>query len=91
MSRASGPDRPRRGVRKSILWIGLAVALLHLVGFWAFSGFRPLPKRPHVPPPNFVMAEARGTDPVTGEKVIYREYTISTRLEEQAKKSKGAE
>jgi hypothetical protein len=63
------------------------VIALHAAGLWAFAKLRPLPVREHVPPPNFTFAEARTTDPETGEKLVVREFTVSTRLDEEAREA----
>ncbi len=51
---------------------GIAVLLAHM---------RALPKAPHsVPPPNFGFHEEVHENQVTGDKTVYREYTVSTKL-----------
>ncbi len=65
---------------RKIFWIVCAVVLVHGAVFFALSGMRPLPKRAHVPRPTFVAAELATKDPDTGEAIVIREFTVSTRL-----------
>ena len=68
--------------RRTWLWILLGVVVLHAAGFLVVAQLRPLPKGRYVPPPNFSMAEGVVTDDATGEKVHMRQFTVSTKLED---------
>ena len=64
--------------------IAVAVMAAHALIFWLVAGARVLPNTPHVPPPNFGSRSAEITDPQTGEKMVYREFTVSTKLDDHA-------
>ena len=66
--------------RKTLLLIALAVAAGHVAFFWYISDKKPLPERAYIPPPNFVARHGAYVDPESGEKTIYREFTVSTKL-----------
>jgi hypothetical protein len=66
--------------RSHIVLIVGVVVLLHVLGFWLISGTKPLPKANYIPPPNFSAKEASWVDEKTGERIIYREYKVSTKL-----------
>jgi hypothetical protein len=64
------------------LWlIGAGVAAAHLVAFYFFAGWHPLPKVPYIAPPNFSLGWAKFTDPGTKEKMVYQEFTVTTQLQ----------
>ena len=63
-----------------IALIALAVVAVHLGLFWMISGKSALPNTPYIPPPNFVEKEAKFVDKQTGEKMVYKEYQVSTKL-----------
>jgi len=60
--------------------IGGGVFAAHLLVFAIVADWRVLPKKRHVPPPNFGAAQATYTEPETGEKVTVREFTVTTKL-----------
>lgn len=64
-----------------LVWIVGLVALLHLGLFCLVADKKPLPKREYIAPPNFIVKEAPFTDAQSGEKLVYREFTVSTKLE----------
>jgi hypothetical protein len=66
--------------RSTLITILLAVILAHGLFFWYVADKKVLPPREHIDPPNFVMKEARFTDPKTGDKMHYEELTVSTKL-----------
>jgi hypothetical protein len=61
--------------------IAAAVVAAHAVAFYFIAGWSPLPKVPYVPGPNFSLGSAKFTDPATHEKMVYQEFTVSTRIE----------
>ena len=71
--------------RRTILWIVLAVVAVHLGLFYLFGKMRALPKVKHIPPPNFGYKEEVYENPKTGERTIYREIRVSTKLADPAK------
>jgi hypothetical protein len=66
--------------KRTLFLVILAVALVHVGVFLLLKDSKPLPKRKHVPRPNFTMRESQVTLPGTDERVTFREYTVSTRL-----------
>jgi hypothetical protein len=60
--------------------IVLGVFTAHLGVLMLLSHLRPQPKRPPRPRENFSAKAATFTDSNTGEKMIYQEFTVSTRL-----------
>lgn len=68
--------------RSTLFIVAVAVLAFHGLAFWAFRNMKPLPQRGYIPPPNFIAKEAEIVDPETGEKTIYREFTVSTKLAE---------
>lgn len=54
------------------------VVLFHLGLFYYLADEKPLPKREYMPPPNFSVQQAQLSDPQTGEKLVYKEFTVST-------------
>lgn len=67
--------------RRTAFLIGAGVLALHGAFFWWVANAKVLPPTAYIPPPNFVERSAEITDPKTGQKSIYREFTVSTRLE----------
>ena len=67
--------------RPSVALIVFGVLAAHVVFFWLVADAKVLPQRPYFPPPNFGAREAHVVDMQTGEKLIYREFTVSTKLE----------
>jgi hypothetical protein len=61
-------------------WIISGVLSAHIAAFILFCDFRPLPKTRFIPRPNFFAREKVITNADTGEKTIYQEFTVSTRL-----------
>ncbi len=61
-----------------LLCIGMGVFVAHLGVFMFLSHLRPPPPAP--PGPNFKVRSQTVVDAATGEKTIYREITVSTRL-----------
>lgn len=66
--------------RTTIFFIAVGVLALHGALFWLIANEKVLPKTPFVPRPNFVSMSSETTDPETGGKVIYREFTVSTKF-----------
>jgi hypothetical protein len=63
------------------LLVVAAVVVTHVVLF-AFAGrVRPLPHVPYIAPPNFVARERAVENTKTGERTVYREFTVSTKME----------
>jgi hypothetical protein len=68
--------------RGTICCIAGGVIAAHALLFWWIKDEPVLPKRTYIPPPNFIAKEGTMVDAETGEKIILREYTVSTKLEE---------
>lgn len=68
--------------RRTIFLIGGGVLAAHVAFFWWIASAKVLPPTVYIPPPNFMERSAEMTDAKTGEKTIYREFTVSTRLSE---------
>ncbi|HWL53008.1 MAG TPA: hypothetical protein VNQ90_11270 [Chthoniobacteraceae bacterium] len=66
--------------RRQWFWIVLGVVAAHAGLFWLVAGTNSLPKVTPIPRPTFVAKEAKWTDEVTGDPMVYREFTVSTRL-----------
>ena len=69
--------------RRALIYIVLGVIALHVAGFFVLRNVRPLPKYKAGPVPlkrNFKSYERVEVDPSTGEKTIYRDIEVSTRL-----------
>ena len=71
---ASGRDR------RTTLWIVLAIVALHAGAFLVFGRMKALPDARYIPPPNFGYREETYQDARTGEKSVYREFRVSTKL-----------
>jgi hypothetical protein len=64
------------------LWlIVTGVVVAHAVAFYFIGGWNPLPKVRYIAPPNFSLGWAKYTDPGTKEKMVYREFTVSTEVQ----------
>jgi hypothetical protein len=63
-----------------VLCIALGVFTAHLGALMLLGHLRPQPKRAPRPRDNFSAQAATFTDSHTGEKMIYQEFTVSTRL-----------
>ena len=70
--------------RKTIFLIATAVAAVHAIAFYFIAGMSPLPKVRYVPPDNFSLGWAKFTDPGTHQKMVYQEFTVSTRIDPAA-------
>lgn len=73
--------------RTRVFWIVFGVVIFHGVLFYFLGDKNPIPKKEFIPPPSFIVKEAPYTDPESGEKAIYREFTVSTKLAEPEAKS----
>jgi hypothetical protein len=72
-------------VKKRTLFLVAAVVIAaHAIALSFIAGISLLPKVPYVIPPNFCLGWARFTDPATKQKMMYREFTVSTRLDKPA-------
>lgn len=69
---------------RAIAWIAAGVIAAHALLFYFISGWNPLPKVPHTPPPDFSLGWAKFTDPATHDKMVYQEFTLSTSLAKPA-------
>ncbi|MEA3211215.1 MAG: hypothetical protein QOE70_4272 [Chthoniobacter sp.] len=58
--------------------IAMGVFVAHLGVFMILSHLQP--KRPPPPKPNFIVHSQTVVDRETGEKTVYREITVSTRI-----------
>jgi hypothetical protein len=63
-----------------LLCIVMGVFVVHIGVMMLIAQFRPKPRLAPRPTPNFVARSATVVDPATGEKTIYREITVSTKL-----------
>lgn len=63
-----------------LLCIAMGVFVAHLGVFMLLAQIRPKPKFVPPPTPNFTTRERIVVDGETGEKTIYREITVSTKL-----------
>jgi flagellar basal body-associated protein FliL len=70
--------------RRTIFIIVSAVVLLHVGLFYVAAHTRALPKTRVVPRPNFISDEQVYSDSTTGEKLTYREISVSTKLADPA-------
>jgi hypothetical protein len=70
--------------RKTLFWIIGAVVAAHAVAFYLVAGMSPLPKVPYTPPDNFSLGWAKFTDPTNHQKMVYQEFTVSSRVDEAA-------
>ena len=60
------------------------VLLLHGVAFYFLGHPRPVPKTRQVPKPNFTFQEKSFENSPDGNRTIYREFKVSTRIAEPA-------
>jgi hypothetical protein len=70
--------------RRTIVIIISVVVLLHIGLFYVAAHTRALPKVRVVPRPNFTTDEQVYRDSTTGEKLTYREISVSTKLADPA-------
>jgi len=66
--------------RRQLFTVVLGVIVLHAALFWLIADTNPLPKVTPIPRPQFIAREASFVDEKTGEKMIYREFQVSTKL-----------
>ena len=69
--------------RRALFYIVLGVIALHLAGFFVLRHVKPLPRYKAGPTPikrNFKSYERVEVDAATGEKTIYRDIEVSTKL-----------
>jgi hypothetical protein len=69
--------------RRTVIRIVVGVVLFHAVAFAILSQMKPLPKTRYIPPPNFRYKEETYEDPKTGERTIWREIRVSTKLRDR--------
>lgn len=65
---------------RKILIIISVVLVVHAGIFFVITHVPALPKARYIPPPNFGTHTETYEDPKTGEKTIYREFRVSTKL-----------
>jgi hypothetical protein len=70
--------------RQTVIIIIAVVVLLHVGLFYVAAHTRALPKVRAVPRPNFNLSEQTYRDSTTGEKLTYREISVSTKLADPA-------
>jgi len=68
--------------KKTLFLIVGGVTAAHAIAFCLVARMSPLPKVPYVPPDNFSLGWAKFTDPATREKMVYQEFTVSSRLDQ---------
>jgi hypothetical protein len=73
--------------RRLVFWVTIGVVAAHAALFWLVGSHSPLPKRTYVPPPNFRMKEGEFTLPGSGERVVIQEFTVSTKLDDRARRA----
>ncbi len=66
--------------RRTVFLIATGVVAAHAIVFYLISGMTPLPKVRSIPPDNFSLGWAKFTDPATHEKMVYQEFTVTTKL-----------
>ena len=71
--------------KRTIAWIILGVVMAHMGFFYFFGQLNALPKTKFIPPPNFGYKEETFQDPKTGERTIWREIRVTTRLTDRSK------
>ncbi len=71
--------------RWTIAAIAFGVIAAHGLFFWLVGDSSALPKIKYVPPDNFHAKSGDFTDPKTGGKLHVQEFTVSTRLDENAR------
>ena len=67
--------------RKTVILIVAFVAGAHALVFYCIASRPVLPRVPSIPPPNFSLGWAKFTDPKTREKMVYQEFTVTTRMD----------
>lgn len=70
----------RKKKRSTILYIATGAIAINVAAFWFLADKRPTPKVTPVEEPNFRAREKEFVDEKTGEKIIVREFTVSTKL-----------
>jgi hypothetical protein len=60
--------------------IALVVVVVHAAIFFVITHVPALPKARYIPPPNFGTRTEIYEDTKTGERTIYREFRVSTKL-----------
>lgn len=65
---------------RRIIVIVLVVLIVHAGIFFVITHVPALPKAHYIPPANFGTLTETYQDPKTGDKTIYREYRVSTKL-----------
>ena len=68
---------------RRIAFIAVIVIAVHLVILVVITHVPALPKAHYIPPPNFGVRTETYEDPKTGEKTIYQEFRVSTKLAPQ--------
>ena len=71
--------------RRSVFRIILAVLVVHAALFVLFGQMRALPKTRYIPPPNFGYKEETYENPKTGERTVWREIRVTTKLANREK------
>jgi hypothetical protein len=71
--------------RRTVLWIVVGAVLFHAALFLVFGRMRALPKTKYIPPPNFDYREQVYENPRTGERTVFREIEVSTKLADPKK------
>jgi hypothetical protein len=82
MSNSRHHVREKARTRRWLLIVA-AVVIAHAVFFAVAGNICPLPRVRYIPPPNFITAERAVVNEATGERTVYREFTVSTKLEKQ--------
>lgn len=63
-----------------LLCIAMGVLVIHIGVVMIWTRLNPPPKTAPTPKPNFVVRSQAATNAETGEKMIYRDITVSTRF-----------
>lgn len=66
--------------KRTLYTIILGAIVLHVAVFLVVGPMSALPKTRYIPPPNFGYREEIYVDKATGERTIYREIRVSTKL-----------
>ena len=74
-----------------LLCIVMGVFTAHIGLFMLIAQFKPKPRLVAPPKPNFSAKAYVGVDAETGEKVVYREITVSTKFTQEPVIVPGAE
>ncbi len=70
--------------KSTIILIAAGVIAAHAVVLYFIAGWNPLPRVRYIAPPNFSLGWAKFNDPVTHDKMVYQEFTVSTQLDKPA-------